>query len=199
MYSDLSSEEGWKKVLLSYSWSWITTKRWRIKTEARRQISNSLRFHRILVLKQQKEPRDSILFSIIELLSAAEQKRIFEMKQCSPFSIPLIFCTAFHPKGLFVPLYFPLNFKCHFLSTTFCVPSVSMWDWGRRQHGVDNRNSTTKTARATMGVKLSQPDLCQTQGRARGERCNILWFSGAILGLQGKKENEKRDIVFYRH
>lgn len=59
-----------------------------------------------------------------------------------------------------------------------------------------------QTARVTIGVKPSQPDLCKTQGRVRGEALQHFMVQQCHFGntsQRRKKKNEKRGYFLWSY
>lgn len=99
---------------------------------------------------------------------------------------------SFNSAMLFsVPIYFPRISNSIFSLPPFVWLQWACGDWGWRQQELIT-GTPQQTLRLTIGLKMSQPDLCQTQGRVRGERWSILWFSAAIFGPQEDERKWKK-------
>lgn len=125
--------------------------------------------------------------------SKAENKNCLWNEIVQPFSVPLKFRNAFHQQSL-CGTVFSQNFKCHFLPLLLCASSEHA---GSRLTAADLITGTPRqTVGVTIGVKLSQPDLCQTQGRWEVRAAGFYGSAVPFWEHKRKKGNEKRAMVF---
>lgn len=119
-----------------------------IRTEGRFRRKRSLRIY-------------CAFYQLFHVASVAQNKKIwYEKKWFKPVSI-----------------HFKLtNLKCNFHAVFPCA-CVCVWE-RETVKGAPRQNLLSGASQQTLRASVSQPDLCQTKVRVRGEFCVILWFRG---------------------